>query len=452
MELPSSEELSRWTVSHINTWLAKCSLSVFRDDFLRDGIDGSKLLRLKAQEVNQRYKNIPTKKRNLLIDYLSRIESSRQPATWSPAPYLPPRPGANNRKTLPPPPVQYQDSPNGADGADGADDEGEWSDFDEDDDGDDYLEPATAPPEIQPPPSPGYNANRNMPEPPEQYYEIPEEDLDEIRQQPQSFERKPTIVEGLRDALSKRPNRDTAADSPTPPPRPPRKSPVGGSPFLDRRTEAPTPTTRQPPPPPPTTRYYTPPPEQPPEDNYEVMNDVITETQRVQQLPPAVHVRDGADTDVPPEPDRRERTPQPVPAERKGKRTRQPYQEVKKPGLQAPRDQLSVYDWYHGKISRDHAQKIFQREQQDGMFLIRKSETNPKQPYTLVLWHCNRIWNIPIRMKDNGNYAAGKFKEGETEFTSVLEIVEHFKEVSLNLKSDNAAQGNHKLTIPAPKH
>ncbi|XP_076436837.1 uncharacterized protein LOC143276229 isoform X4 [Babylonia areolata] len=422
MELPSSEELSRWTVSHINTWLAKCSLSVFRDDFLRDGIDGSKLLRLKAQEVNQRYKNIPTKKRNLLIDYLSRIESSRQPATWSPAPYLPPRPGANNRKTLPPPPVQYQDSPNGADGADGADDEGEWSDFDEDDDGDDYLEPATAPPEIQPPPSPGYNANRNMPEPPEQYYEIPEEDLDEIRQQPQSFERKPTIVEGLRDALSKRPNRDTAADSPTPPPRPPRKSPVGGSPFLDRRTEAPTPTTRQPPPPPPTTRYYTPPPEQPPEDNYEVMNDVITETQRVQQLPPA------------------------------GKRTRQPYQEVKKPGLQAPRDQLSVYDWYHGKISRDHAQKIFQREQQDGMFLIRKSETNPKQPYTLVLWHCNRIWNIPIRMKDNGNYAAGKFKEGETEFTSVLEIVEHFKEVSLNLKSDNAAQGNHKLTIPAPKH
>ena len=37
------------------------------------------------------------------------------------------------------------------------------------------------------------------------------------------------------------------------------------------------------------------------------------------------------------------------------------------------------------------------------------------------------------------------------EFNSIVDVVEHFKVVSLNLKSDNQVQGTHNLTVPAPK-
>ncbi|KAL8592148.1 hypothetical protein ACOMHN_033519 [Nucella lapillus] len=418
--------------------LFQCSLSAFREDFLRDGIDGSKLLSLNSREVNQIYKRISSKKRNILIDHLNRIESSRQPPTWNSAPYLPPRSGVGNSRMPAPTPLQNPDNLDESD-------DGGWSD--EFEDVDDYLEPASGPLH----PGSSMNGNHQMFEGPEEAYEIPENELDEIRQQPHTgFERKPTIVDRLRDELSifKGDNRQEPAAGGTPPPRPPRSNrlPGGGSPLAERH-------------PPPPAHHHTPPPPpppqniQPPENEYEVMNDVITETQKNQRQyspPPA-----GADFDLPPRPARRgvpEIPSESPPPSQSAQRPRYAYQKVNKPGRLVQEDELSGYDWYHGKIGRDHAQTIFHREQQSGMFLVRKSERDPKQPYTLVLWHCDRIWNIPIRKKDNGKYAAGIRKEGETEFFSVAEIVDHFKEVSLKLKSNANIQGSHTLTVPAPKN
>lgn len=48
------------------------------------------------------------------------------------------------------------------------------------------------------------------------------------------------------------------------------------------------------------------------------------------------------------------------------------------------------------------------------MFLVRKSERNPNQPYTLVLWHSSRLWNLPIRLREDKQYAAGTEKKDES--------------------------------------
>lgn len=48
------------------------------------------------------------------------------------------------------------------------------------------------------------------------------------------------------------------------------------------------------------------------------------------------------------------------------------------------------------------------------MFLIRKSERKADQPYTLVLWHHGRMWNLPVRLREDKKYAAGSKKADES--------------------------------------
>ncbi|XP_025093418.1 splicing factor, arginine/serine-rich 19-like isoform X2 [Pomacea canaliculata] len=132
MSLPPADELSRWTVNQVNTWLSQNSLTAFREAFLSDSIDGSKLMRMKPTDIDQRYHSIPPKKRSVLKEILSKLDTSPRPsATWNSTPPLPPRP-------KPPP---SNPSPDESD-----EDDNGWSDsFTDDDSPGDYVEPTSAP-------------------------------------------------------------------------------------------------------------------------------------------------------------------------------------------------------------------------------------------------------------------------------------------------------------------
>lgn len=52
---------------------------------------------------------------------------------------------------------------------------------------------------------------------------------------------------------------------------------------------------------------------------------------------------------------------------------------------------------------------------QDGAFLVRKSSgQDAQQPYTLVVFHGGRVYNVPVRfMPASRQFALGREKRGE---------------------------------------
>ncbi|XP_076461332.1 uncharacterized protein LOC143293882 isoform X3 [Babylonia areolata] len=477
MSLPPAEELARWTVGHVNKWLTESSLTAFRDDFLREGIDGNKLLRMQPRDIDTKYNFVTAKKRQVLKDHLSRIEST--PRVMA-APQLPPRPGRE-----PTPIPQEQDDGD-------ASDDGGWSDDfnSEGSDDDDYLQPST-PAHIQHA-APGHKLNGHHrglpPEDPQAVYEIAADDFEEERSPRRGIQRRSTILDRLKNELEIRKREsqarmqlpsdsDSDADEPVyiepvaclyrapqdntppPPPRPPRMDrPAPERPsYMNSHAH-------QPPPPPPVAAAAAPqlpkrpvqhaPENMPRDDVYEIMNDESESSVGLAQQKPAAQ-RHSREVPLPPKPVKKASTEKPPQQGGWVFNHKQATPPAPPPVAAAapatPEDELSAFEWYHGKISRDHAQTIFSREQKDGMYLIRKSERDPQQPYTLVIWHCNRIWNIPIRKVVNNKFAAGKYKEGETHFDGIPDLIEHFKVVSLNLKSDSQVQGTHNLTVPAPR-
>ncbi|KAL8613346.1 hypothetical protein ACOMHN_052585 [Nucella lapillus] len=400
MSLPRIEDLSRWTVTHVNNWLTQSSLTAFRDDFLRDNIDGCKLMRMQPRDVDVRYGSIPDRKRQILKDHLSRIETPKSPPSWNvAAPQIPPRSGDRAPAALP----QSQEEGDDSDDGWGS----EFEDIDEE-----YLEPTLRPEHIrqadaaaaaaaaaavaaqgsklnghpQPPPP--------DPEESQLVYEIPTEELEGLSIQhaeTKGLKRKASLVDRLKNELINR-KRESQAE--------------------------------------------------------EISEEDSEEAIYIEPVT-ALCSGDSGEMSAPPRPGRKlpgEKPPPPPPAQQGGWLFSN--EQATAP---ANKDDLSSFPWYHGKIGRDHAQRIFAREQKEGMFLIRKSERDPQQPYTLVIWHSNRIWNIPIRKAADGKYAAGKYKQGETHFASLPDLVDHFKMVSLNLKSEDQVQGTHNLTVSAPQ-
>lgn len=412
-------------------------------------------MRMQPRDVDARYGNIPDRKRQILKDHLSRIESPRSPPSWNvaaAAPQLPPRPGLQQRAPAPLP--QPQDDGD-------ASDDGWGSDDFEDDIDEEYLEPTSTPAHIKQAAAPGHKLNGHPrqlpPDPgePQPEYEIPAEELEALNAQrfeSKGLTRKPTLVDRLKNELEVR-KRESQVQQDTPPlpPRPARGNAAGPEvpSYTNTPSEQPAPPRLRPPPPQPT------PPAQamlPPDDVYEIVNDspqVPPEKSVEKSEPRPTGPRHSGEVPIPPRQGKKlstEKPPPPPPTQQGGWLFNN---EQATPTARG--DDLNAYEWYHGKISRDHAQSVFNREQKDGMFLIRKSERSPEQPYTLVIWYCNRIWNIPIRKLNNNKFAAGKPKEGETHFDSLPELVEHFKVVSLNLKTDEQFQGTHNLTVPAPR-
>ncbi|XP_061914740.1 B-cell linker protein isoform X3 [Entelurus aequoreus] len=82
--------------------------------------------------------------------------------------------------------------------------------------------------------------------------------------------------------------------------------------------------------------------------------------------------------------------------------------------------------WFAGECDRKTADQLLLHANKDGAFMVRMSSgQNAHQPYTLVVFYKNRVYNIPIRfIRMSQKYALGKEKKGEEYFRSVSHIIQ----------------------------
>ncbi|TRY88813.1 hypothetical protein DNTS_015025 [Danionella cerebrum] len=112
--------------------------------------------------------------------------------------------------------------------------------------------------------------------------------------------------------------------------------------------------------------------------------------------------------------------------------------------------------WYMGQISREEAKVSLRRVNKDGTFLVRDSSTGcTEQPYTLMVLHQQRVYNIQIRFLGNkGGYSLGSGLNGIENFSSVMDMIMHHYKTPL-LLIDGIQRGGRPqrqccLTHPAP--
>ncbi|XP_071378288.1 B-cell linker protein isoform X1 [Centroberyx affinis] len=91
--------------------------------------------------------------------------------------------------------------------------------------------------------------------------------------------------------------------------------------------------------------------------------------------------------------------------------------------------------WYASACDRKAAEDVLIRSNKDGSFLVRKSSgQDTQQPYTLVVFYNDRVYNIPIRfLQATQQYALGREKKGEERFSSVSHIIENHQRIPLVL-------------------
>lgn len=96
---------------------------------------------------------------------------------------------------------------------------------------------------------------------------------------------------------------------------------------------------------------------------------------------------------------------------------------------------LRTKPWYASSCDRKTADDVLFQSNQDGAFLVRKSSgLDAQQPYTLVVFYNNRVYNIPIRfLPSSQQYALGREKKGEEFFSSVSHIIENHQRTPLVL-------------------
>ncbi|XP_029171524.1 uncharacterized protein LOC114940908 isoform X1 [Nylanderia fulva] len=124
--------------------------------------------------------------------------------------------------------------------------------------------------------------------------------------------------------------------------------------------------------------------------------------------------------------------------------------------LPPPPDTQSFVDkpWYHN-VTREQAATLIKERTysnpQDGYFLMRPSTTNIGNPLALVLWYRDRVYNVPVRKRNDNRYALGSAKVNELSFSTVEEIVAFYTKEELMLHSGGVQTGSTKLTDTPPK-
>ncbi|XP_056292303.1 B-cell linker protein isoform X3 [Pseudoliparis swirei] len=108
--------------------------------------------------------------------------------------------------------------------------------------------------------------------------------------------------------------------------------------------------------------------------------------------------------------------------------------------------------WYAGACDRKTADDALCRCSRAGAFMVRKSSgQDALQPYTLVVFYKDRVYNVPIRfIAATRRYALGREKKGEEHFSSVCHIIENHQRTPLVLiDSQSNAKDATKLCFPA---
>lgn len=96
--------------------------------------------------------------------------------------------------------------------------------------------------------------------------------------------------------------------------------------------------------------------------------------------------------------------------------------------------------WFHGKITRKHAEKLLENRP-IGSFLIRQSESGNSNDFSLSLVGSGSV-HMRISIK-NGEYILGQCSQP---FNSIVKMVEHYGKVEVPIKGALHV----KLTIPVP--
>ncbi|XP_035291884.1 basic salivary proline-rich protein 3 isoform X1 [Anguilla anguilla] len=146
--------------------------------------------------------------------------------------------------------------------------------------------------------------------------------------------------------------------------------------------------------------------------------------------------------------------PHQAPPPRGGPCEAPPPRGLKKSALSATAEsQLQAEEWFAGNCDRKTAEVVLSRVNKDGAFLVRYSSAqNTRQPYTLVVFFRQKVYNIPIRyLEHTQGYALGKEgKKSEEFFSNLQEIISHHRNKPIQL-IDSKSQAKHTtyLTHPA---
>nr|XP_033783501.1 lymphocyte cytosolic protein 2 isoform X2 [Geotrypetes seraphini] len=92
-------------------------------------------------------------------------------------------------------------------------------------------------------------------------------------------------------------------------------------------------------------------------------------------------------------------------------------------------------DWYAGEMNRPEAEDALMMVNQDGAFLVRNSsKRSTSHPYVLMVLYKNKVYNIQIRYDEKDNiYLLGTGLRGKENFSSVADIIDHFRRTPLLL-------------------
>ncbi|XP_042626142.1 lymphocyte cytosolic protein 2-like isoform X2 [Cyprinus carpio] len=91
--------------------------------------------------------------------------------------------------------------------------------------------------------------------------------------------------------------------------------------------------------------------------------------------------------------------------------------------------------WYVGQMSRAQAEVSLRQMNADGSFLVRDSSKGcTEQPYTLMVLHQQKVYNIQIRFLGNKDgYSLGTGLNGVENFSSVMDMIAHHMKTPLIL-------------------
>ncbi|GAB5570942.1 cytokine-dependent hematopoietic cell linker [Prionailurus iriomotensis] len=104
-------------------------------------------------------------------------------------------------------------------------------------------------------------------------------------------------------------------------------------------------------------------------------------------------------------------------------------------------------NWYVGEHSRQAAEEALRRENKDGTFLVRDCSTKSRaEPYVLVVFYGNRVYNVKIRfLEKNQQFALGTGLRGDEKFNSVEDMIEHYKYFPIVLIDGKDKTGIHRV-------
>ncbi|XP_005109023.1 adapter molecule Crk [Aplysia californica] len=92
--------------------------------------------------------------------------------------------------------------------------------------------------------------------------------------------------------------------------------------------------------------------------------------------------------------------------------------------MEADFDHEDKYSWYFGQLSRDETNRILEREQFSGVFLVRESKTMPGDFVLCVKEDAKVSHYIVNRIQSGGT---GSFKIGDKEFPDIPSLLNFYK-------------------------